>query len=87
MIGDSSKAIKITGINLERKTYTVGFDYIPSEPSSFEVRTPWELAKAQGGTAETISDGLYKIKVTSVAQQEKSKSYQHGKIVLSFASN
>jgi glycogen debranching enzyme len=87
MIGDSSKAIKITGINLERKTYTVGFDYIPPEPSSFEVRTPWELAKAQGGTAETISDGLYKIKVTSVAQQEKSKSYQHGKIVLSFASN
>jgi hypothetical protein len=82
MIGDSSKAIKITGVNLKDRLYTVNFDYIPSSEPSFEVHTPWGIADAQGATLTTISHDLYGITVRLPGRDKQPNTYQPGKVVL-----
>jgi hypothetical protein len=87
MIGDSSKAIKVSGVNLTGRMYTVDFDYVPSSDSSFEVRTPWLITDAQGASFKIVSRNLYQITVRTASRGNETHPYQHGKVVLTFASN
>ena len=84
-IGEPSKAIKITGINLKDRVYIVDFDYLPSAISSFELRTPWTIKDAQGATFEAISPGLYRFTVSTSSLEIEQRGYQHGKAVVTFA--
>jgi hypothetical protein len=84
-IGEPSKAIKITEINLKDRVYIVDFDYLPSAISSFELRTPWTIKDAQGATFEAISPGLYRFTVSTSNLEIEQRGYQHGKAVVTFA--
>lgn len=85
MIGEPSKAIKIRGINLKDRVYTVDFDYLPSAISSFELRTPWTIKDAQGVTVEAISPALYRFTVSAPSHEKEPGVYQHGKAIVTFA--
>ena len=85
MIGESSKAIKITGVSLQGQVYTLDFDYLPLADSSFELRTPWTIQDAQGATFEVISPESYRFTVNATAEEKERHIYQHGKIILTFA--
>jgi len=84
-IGDSSKAIKITGTNLTGRVYTVDFDYLPSAGAAFEVHTPWRVEKAQGATFETVSPALYRLTVNVLTREVGSVPYQQGQVILTLA--
>src|SRR3984885_3491806 len=85
MIGDSGKAIKITGVSLKDRVYTIDIDYLPAAVSSFELRTPWTIQDAQGATLETVSPNLYRLTVSLPAQATKAGVYQHAKVFVTFA--
>jgi glycogen debranching enzyme len=87
MIGDASKGIKITRINLQGKVYTVDFDYLPSSATSFELRTPWIIKDVQGAVFEAISPACYRFAVTVPAPVKNQRTYQHGKVVVTFVPN
>jgi glycogen debranching enzyme len=86
-IGESSTAMKVTGVNLSGRFYTLDFDFLPSAASSFELRTPWILKHAERATFEAISPGSYRVTVSGPLGQsaEEHPLYQHGKITLTFA--
>jgi hypothetical protein len=84
-IGDDSSAIKITGVGLQENVYTVDFDYVSSTPSSFDLRTPWKLERAQGATFDALAPGLYRLTVTPHAAEKQSSAYEHGKVTVTFA--
>jgi hypothetical protein len=85
MIGDSSRAIKVTGVDLRNRVCTVNFDYIKLSESRFEVRTPWSLRDAQGARFKIISHDLYQITVAAPGREKETNRYRQGKVVLTFA--
>jgi glycogen debranching enzyme len=87
MIGEPSRAMNITGINLKGRVYTLDFDYLPSAVSSFNLRTPWTIQGAQGATFEAIAPAVYRLTVGGHAQDKDFRAHQHGKIILTFASD
>ncbi len=87
MIGDPSNAIKITGVNLNNRVYTVDFDYVPSAVSTFELRTRWTIKKVQGATFEAIAPTVYRFTVSMVASKKDLHAYQHGKATVAFAND
>jgi len=84
-IGEPSKEMKITGVNLKGRVYTVDFDYVPSEASSFELRTPWTLKKEEGATLETVAPEMYRLTISAHNQEKDVQTYQHGEVTLTFA--
>ncbi len=83
LIGESSKAIKITGVHLKDRTYTVNLDYIPAAGGSFEIRTPWPIKDVQGATFESIPPERYRL---TVSTSTRDTAYQHGTIIITIAS-
>jgi hypothetical protein len=87
VIGEPSKAIKITGTTLRARVLTVGFDFLPSQALSFEIRTPWKIRDVEGGTLKSILPELYRV-VIPASKQSASKEpdvFQHGKVAVTFA--
>jgi glycogen debranching enzyme len=89
MVGESSKAIKITGMSLKDRAYTVDFDFLPSAVSSFELRTPWTIKDAEGATFEVVSPGLYRFTINAPIDRKAKEplAYEHGKVIVIFASD
>jgi glycogen debranching enzyme len=86
LIGEPSKATKITGMRLSGQMLIVDYDFLPSASSGFELRTPWKIQNAQGATLETVSPGLYRLHLGNPATQKAVGVYQHGQLTLSFVS-
>ncbi len=87
LIGEPSKAIKITRTTLTARVLTVGFDFLPSRASSFELRTSGKIKDVEGGTLQSISPESYRV-VIQPTDQSASKEpdvFQHGKVVVTFA--
>ena len=82
MVGEPSRAIKITGVHRDGLVYTVDFEYLPSLPSSFNVRSSWRLEKVEGATVQAPAPTLYRFTVSAAANQPP--RYQHGKVVMTF---
>jgi glycogen debranching enzyme len=85
LVGESSKHVKITGVNLKGRVYTVDFDYLPSEASSFELRTPWTIKNAQGASLVAVAPEMYRLTIRANPQEKDLQIYQHGTITLTFA--
>jgi glycogen debranching enzyme len=80
-IGDASRALKIVRENLKDQTYTVEFDYVPSETNSFELRTNWKIEEAEGATFDPISPSIYRVTISA----HPDRAYQRGKVAITFA--
>jgi glycogen debranching enzyme len=93
--GDPSRGVKITGTHLNRQTYTIEVDFVPSLASTLELATPWTIKNVQGAVLKKVSPGLYQLelgqpKVDRLKPDESgadfaSTSYQHATIVVSFS--
>jgi hypothetical protein len=78
--------MKITRVDLKGRVYSVDFDYVPSEASSFELRTPWTIKNVQGATFETVAPELYRFTISAHSQAKESQIYHHGEATITFAS-
>jgi glycogen debranching enzyme len=87
LIGDASQAVKITGVNLKGRIYTVEFDYLPQAKSVFDIRTSWGIEKVTGASALEISPRLYRLAIDAVSGEKESAAYRHGTVVVKFATD
>ncbi len=87
MIGEPSKGMKITRVNLLSRTYTVDFDYMAGSPSSLELRTAWPIKDAQGATFKAVSPDVYRFTLNSSTQNNTVRGYQQGKVVVTFGAS
>jgi glycogen debranching enzyme len=85
MVGEGSHGIKITGVSLKGRVYTVDFDYVPSEVNSFEVSSGWEIKSVQGAAFKLISPTLSRFTVDGTNGDKEKSGYQHGKVTIQFA--
>jgi glycogen debranching enzyme len=85
MIGEPSKAIKITGVNLKGRVYTVDFDHLPSTANRFELRTPWTIEDVRGATFEATSPDSYRFTVSAPIQEKEPRAYRRGTVTVTFA--
>ena len=60
-VGEASRGIKVTDVNLQGHTYTIDYDYLPAAGSMFQLYTPWTIEHAQGARFEKSSPGRYKV--------------------------
>lgn len=85
MIGDTSRAMKIVGVNLERRTYTIDIDHLSSEPARFELRTLWRIENVSGARFEAVSPSSYALTIDESPNADK-PAYRRSKVVVTFAS-
>jgi hypothetical protein len=87
VIGEPSTAIKITGVNLKNRQYTVDFDRLSSAISSFDVRTPWTIQDAQGATFQAIAPTIYRLTIKADSEEKEPHAYRHDKVELKLGSD
>jgi glycogen debranching enzyme len=85
LVGEPSKALKITGARLSGRVYTVDFDYRPSEVNSFDLRTPWQIQDVRGATFVSSSRDLYRFSLGAPAEDKSRNEYKHGQVTITFA--
>jgi len=86
-VGEPSKDLKITGMHLEGRVLAINFDYRPSGSSSFKLRTPWIISRAQGAAFEAIAPAVYRVTVSASLEDKATHDYQKGKVIVTFASD
>lgn len=86
VIGNASQAVEITRVNLRGRVYTVDFEYRPSSPGRFRLRTPWSIKNVTGASFEAVSRGCYLFTVPVHPQSENDHSYQPGEVQVTFRS-
>jgi hypothetical protein len=84
LIGESSRSIKITGVVLSGRVYTIDFDYRPPDVNTFELRTAWQITDVRGATFVSISHDLYRFSLDIPADDQRNE-YRHGKVTVTFA--
>jgi glycogen debranching enzyme len=84
-IGEPSTQLKIAGVSLKDRVYSVDFEYLPGTVNGFDLRTPWTIKEVQGATLEPSLPSSYRFIVNAPTHEKESEIYRHGKIVVSFA--
>lgn len=84
-IGQSSRELRVTRIDLQNEVFTIDFDYVPSAISAFELRTPWIIKAVRGATCERTLTDIYACSISAPANAS-GDLYQRGKVYVTFAS-
>ena len=84
MIGDESRAVEITKVNLREGVYTLDFDYLASAGASFEMHTPWRIENVRGATIEALSHDWYRLRVAVPPREKAKHTYEHGEVQVIF---
>jgi hypothetical protein len=83
-IGEPSAAIKVIGVTLQDRVFTIELDHVVSAPSSFELRTPWTIKDARGADFATTAPSVYRFTVKATAQDGRHE-YERSQVVVRFA--
>ncbi|MFC4314523.1 hypothetical protein ACFPN2_35985 [Steroidobacter flavus] len=86
LIGNTSREMKVVGVNLQRRMYTIEIDHLASEPTRFELHTPWRIENVGGARFEEISPSSYAL-IIDKSPDADAHAYRRSKIVVAFASS
>jgi glycogen debranching enzyme len=84
-IGEGSRAMKIVGVSLKDRVYTIELDHLASESARFELRTPWKIEDVRGATFEALAPSSYGFEIDASPSNEK-RAYQRSEVIVTFAS-
>jgi hypothetical protein len=85
LIGERSRGMKIVGVSLDDRVYTVELDHPASEQSRFELRTPWKIANVQGAKLQALAPSRYSVQIDASADNTK-RAYQRSQVIVTFGS-
>jgi hypothetical protein len=83
VIGEVSRAMKIVGVNLKDRIYTIEIDHAIAEPTYFELRTPWKIDSAQGAEVQTLTPTSYRLTIATAPAAGK-ETYKRSKVLVKF---
>lgn len=75
--------MKIVGVNLQRRTYTIEVDHLASESGRFELRTAWPVENVSGAKVEAISPSSYALVIDPSTDADKHE-YRRSKVIVAF---
>ena len=77
--------MKIVGLSVHDRAYTIDVDHVASAPARFELRTPWRIEKVDGATVETLTPSSHAIEIAAVPGHEKG-AYRRSRVIVTLAS-
>jgi hypothetical protein len=83
-LGERSRGMKIVGVSLKDRTYTIAIDHLASEPTRFELRTPWKIEAVQGAQLLPAAPSSYRIEIGASADGEQ-RAHMRSKVLVTFA--
>ena len=83
-VGERSRGMKIVGVSLKDRTYTIEIDHLASEPTRFELRTPWKIEAVQGAQLLATAPSSYRIEIGASADSEQ-RAHIRSKVLVTFA--
>jgi glycogen debranching enzyme len=83
VVGDASKGIKITGVNLRERILTVDADVNAAGPQFVEIRTPWKVLSAESAKISPEGAGLYRVDFNASGQVDQ-YGYSHRAVTIRF---
>jgi hypothetical protein len=84
VIGEASRWMKIVGVSLKDRVYTIELDHLASEPARFELRTPWKIEDVRNATFKAIAPTASSIEIDASANNEK-PAYRRSTVIVTFA--
>jgi hypothetical protein len=84
-LGDPSTALKLTRLQLQRKTLSMDVDIHPSGNATFQLRTPWKITAHEGATVRSLGDNRYGIRIEPPPTKGNPASYAHTRLKLTFS--
>jgi hypothetical protein len=85
-VGESSRGMKIIGVSLEDRAYTIQLDHRAAQPARVELRTPWKIHDVQGAKLTALAaPAAYELEIAASADPE-SRAYKRDTVVVSFES-
>ncbi|HKU14075.1 MAG TPA: hypothetical protein VJQ52_06740 [Steroidobacteraceae bacterium] len=85
VLGEPSRGMKIVGVSLQGRTYTIELDHLASQPARFELRTPWKIAEARGATFGSTSPTSYALEIGATPATDQ-RAYRRSTVTVTFAS-
>lgn len=76
--------MKIVGVSLKDRAYTIELDHVASEPASFELRTPWPIESVQGAKFAALASSSYRLAIEA-APTNDDRAYQRSTVIVTFA--
>ncbi|HWZ13194.1 MAG TPA: glycosyl hydrolase family 65 protein [Acidobacteriaceae bacterium] len=86
LVGNPSTGIKIVGVELHKREYSVKLDQVASRSCSFLIRTPWRIAHVDGASIELAGVGLYRVTLGASASATD-LHYNRTQVVVVFESS
>ena len=83
VVGEASRAMKVVGVSLKDRVYTIEIDRALAEPAYFELRTPWKIASVQGAKVETLAPSSYGLTIDALPGNAKGM-YKRGRVLVTF---
>ena len=77
--------MKIVGVGLKDRVYTIELDHLASAPARLELRTPWKIEDVRGATFAALAPSVYRLEIDASPGDEK-RAYRRSKVTVTFAS-
>lgn len=81
VVGERSRAMKIVGVSLNDRVYTIAIDRLASEATTFELRTPWKIEAVQGAQFTPLTPSSYRLTIAPAADK---RIYQRNNLTVTF---
>jgi hypothetical protein len=85
VLGEASRAMKIVGVGLRDRVYTIELDHLASKPIRFELRTPWKIEDVSGATFEAVTPASWRLEIGASPGSDV-RAYRRSKVTVTFAS-
>jgi glycogen debranching enzyme len=82
-LGEESRGIKITTVQLRNRSLTVDADINPEGPQFVEIQTPWKPTSVDGGKLSPEGTDLFRIEFNTDAASDRNK-YVHRTVTIQF---
>ncbi|HKS57777.1 MAG TPA: hypothetical protein VJS12_20940, partial [Steroidobacteraceae bacterium] len=84
VVGERSHGMKIVGVSLKDRAYTIELDHVAAQPASFELRTPWQIESVQGAKLTALTPASYQLAIEAAPANDK-RAYQRSTVTVRFA--
>lgn len=84
VVGERSRGMKIVGVSLKDRVYTIEIDHLASEPAHFQLRTPWQIDTVQGAKFTSVAPSSYDFEIGASPAGEQ-RAYQRNQVLVTFA--
>jgi hypothetical protein len=84
VVGERSRGMKIVGVSLKDRAYTIELDHVAAETASFELRTPWQVESVRGAKFAALTSSSYQLSIEATPTNDK-RAYQRSTVTVTFA--